>query len=219
LKTRNRFSIAAAARKLGVLAIGVVLLGATVARADTLQSRQTIVDLIGQADIIIRGNVVEVTDGIENGVPFTQVKVQVKETIRGNVSGEYTFRQFGLLAPRPMGNGLVNHNLNPAGWASYRSAEEVVLFLWPQASKTGLRTTVGLKHGKFALKAGGAMNQGDNLGLFQNVEVDQRLLNDNDKRVLSTKKGAVNAEAFVSLVRRAVKDQWIEKGKMRNATR
>ena len=219
MKTRGTLSIAGAARRIGILALGVVLLGATSARADSLRSRQTIVDLIGQADLIIRGNVIEITDGIENGVPFTQVKVQIKETIRGNVSGEYTFRQFGLLAPRPMGNGLVNHNLNPAGWATYQAGEEVVLFLWPQASKTGLRTTVGLKHGKFGVKAGNAMNQGDNLGLFQDVAVDQRLLNDTDKRVLATKKGAVNAEAFVSLVRRAVKDQWIERGKMRNATR
>ena len=210
--------ISGAARRLGVLAIGVVLLGAISARADSLQSRQTVVDLIQQADTIIRGDVVELTDGIdENNLPYTQVKVQIKETIRGNVSGEYTFRQFGLLKPRRMENGLLNAMVNPAGWASYQAGEEVVLFLWPQASLSGLRTTVGLKHGKFAIKAGGAMNQGDNEGLFQDVVVDQKLLNDNDKRVMATKKGQVNAEAFVSLVRRAVKDQWIEKGKMRNA--
>ena len=59
--------------------------------------------------------------------------------------------------------------------------------------------------------------KGDNEGLFQDVVVDQKLLNDNDKRVMATRKGRVNAESFVSLVRRAVKDQWIEKGKMRNA--
>jgi hypothetical protein len=204
-------------RKLGVLAIGLVLLGATHVQADSLQSRQNVVDLIEQAEIIIRGDVVEVTDGIENGVPFTEVKVQVKEAIRGSVGAEYTFRQFGLLKPRAMGNGLVNYNVNPAGWATYRQNEEVVLFLWPQARKTGLRTTVGLKHGKFAVKAGGAMNQGDNLGMFQDVEVDRSVLNDNDRRLLATKKGPVNAESFVSFVRRAVKDQWIQRGRMRNA--
>ena len=204
-------------RKLGALAIGLVLFGATHVQADTLQSRQNVADLIEQAELIIRGDVVEVTDGIENGVPFTQVKVHVKEAIRGSVGAEYTFRQFGLLAPRAMGNGLVNYNVNPAGWATYRQNEEVVLFLWPQARKTGLRTTVGLKHGKFGIKAGGAMNQGDNLGMFQDVEVDQSVLNDNDRRLLATKKGPVNAESFVSFVRRAVKDQWIQRGKMRNA--
>jgi len=219
LKIRGTISIiAGAARKLGVLAIGVVLLGATVARADSLKSKPTIVDLIQQADLIIRGNVVEVTDGIENNVPYTQVKVRIKETFRGNVSGVYTFRQFGLLKPRPMGNGLVNHNLTLAGWSTYKANEEVMLFLWPEASKTGLRTTVGLKQGAFTIKAGSAISQGENSGLFQDIAVDQRLLNDNDKRVLATKKGAVNAESFASFVRRAVKDQWIQKGEMRNAT-
>lgn len=219
MKTRSSLSIAGAARKLGLLAIGVVLLGASVARAETLNARQSIVDLIGQSDVIIHGDVVEVTDGIENGVPYTQVKVRVKESLRGAIGAEYTFRQFGLLAPRKMGNGLVNLNVTPIGWSKYTMNEEVMLFLWPQASKTGLRTTVGLEHGKFTLKAGRAMNGGENVGLFQDIAVDKRLLNDNDMRVLATTKGAVNADAFVSFVRRAVKDQWIEKKEMRNETR
>ena len=219
MKIRSNLSIAGAARTLGLLAIGVVLLGATVARADTLNARQSIVDLIGEADVIIHGEVVELTDGIENGVPFTQVKVRVKEALRGTVGAEYTFRQFGLLAPRKMGNGLVNVSVTPVGWSTYTMNEEVMLFLWPQGRKTGLRTTVGLKHGKFALKAGRAMNEDENLGLFEDVAVNSRLLDDNDRRVLATKKGAVSADAFVSFVRRAVNDRWIERKEMRNATK
>jgi len=61
------------------------------------------------------------------------------------------------------------------------------------------------------------MSQSDNLGLFQNVSVDPSLLNDNDKRLMATKKGAVNADSLLSLVRRAVNDKWIERGKMRRA--
>ena len=203
---------------LGAIALGVVLLGATSARADSLVSRQNIVDLIEQAEIILRGDVVEVTDGIdENQMPYTQIKVRVKETIRGTVAGEYTFRQFGLIAPRTMGDGRININVTPSGWATYKHGEEVILFLYNAASVTGLRTTVGLKQGKFGINLGAAMSQSDNAGLFEGVAVDQSLLNDTDKRVLATKKGAVNAEAFVSLVRRAVKDQWIQKGKMRRA--
>ena len=80
-----------------------------------------------------------------------------------------------------------------------------------------LRTTAGLSQGKFAVAAGGATSQNDNLGLFQNVAVDQSVLNDNDKRLLATKKGAVNADSLLSFVRRAVNDKWIEKGKMRHA--
>ena len=79
MRTRISFSIAATARRLVVLAIGTVLLGATVARADSLQSRQTVVDLISQADTIIRGNVVGVTDGIDaNNLPYTEIKVQMR---------------------------------------------------------------------------------------------------------------------------------------------
>ena len=209
--------IAGAARVLGAIALGVVLLGATVARADSLPEQQNIVDLIDQAEIIVRGNVVEVTDGFdENNLPYTQVKVEIKETLRGSVSGEYTFRQFGLLKPRVI-NGRKYIGITPSGWATYAADEDVILFLHPAASLTGLRTTAGLSQGKFEVKAGGAMSQSDNLGLFENVTVDQSVLNDNDKRLLATKKGAVNADSLLSFVRRAVNDQWIERGKMRRA--
>ena len=202
---------------LGAIALGVILLGATVARADTFQEEQNIVDLVNYSEIIIRGNIVEVTDGFdENDLPYTQVTVEVKETLRGDVSGEYTFRQFGLLKPRVIG-GRKYIGITPIGWATYAASEDVILFLGPAASLTGLRTTAGLNQGKFAVTAGGAMSQNDNLGLFQNVAVDQSVLNDNDKRLLATKKGAVNADSLLSFVRRAVNDKWIEKGKMRHA--
>jgi hypothetical protein len=176
-----------------------------------------IVDLVGDSEYIIRGLVKDVSDGIENGVPYTQVTLQVSEAFRGQLSGDYTFRQFGLNAPRSMGNGKVNLNVTPDGWSKYKKGEDAVLFLYKQASITGLRTTVGLGQGKLAVNAGNVISQYDNEGLFTNVEVNSGLLNDKDKRLLSTKKGPVNAESFIYLVRRAVKDKWIEGGKMRHA--
>jgi hypothetical protein len=107
--------------------------------------------------------------------------------------------------------------VTPSGWATYAASEDVILFLHPAASLTGLRTTAGLSQGKFAVTAGGAMSQSENLGLFDRVSVDQTLLNDNDKRLLATKKGRVNADSLTSFVRRAVNDRWIERGKMRRA--
>ena len=205
------------ARGLGVWLLGALLLGATSAQADTIVRRQNIVNLIGEAEIILRGDVVEVTDGIENNVPYTQIKIKIKETIRGTATGEYTFRQFGLLKPRPAGNGISYNAVTPSGWATYRPNEEVILFLYKRARLTGLRTTVGLGQGKFGVHVGRAASQQDNVGLFENVAVDRNLLNDADKRLLATKKGAVNAESMLSLVRRAVKDRWIERGKMRHA--
>jgi hypothetical protein len=61
-----------AVQRLSAIALAVVLLGATVARADSQQEQQNIVDLINYAEIIIRGNVVEVTDGFDaNNLPYT----------------------------------------------------------------------------------------------------------------------------------------------------
>jgi len=92
----------------------------------------------------------------------------------------------------------------------------VVLFLYKRASLTGLRTTVGLGQGKLEMSNGNVTSQFDNEGLFENVEVSNNLLNDRDKRLLATKKGPVNAESFMSFVRRAVKGNWVEGGKMRH---
>jgi hypothetical protein len=164
-----------------------------------------IVELIGDSEFIVRGLVKEVTDGFENGLPYTQVTVKVSEAFRGAVGAEYTFRQFGLTKPRKMENGKVNLMVTPDGWSKYNSNEDVVLFLRKKAQKTGLQTT-----------AGNAVSQLDNFGLFEKVQVDDKLLNDRDKRLLATKKGPVNTESLISFVRRAVKDKWVEGGKMRN---
>ena len=183
--------------------------------ADT--SAPNIVDLVGDSEVIIRGAVAEVTDGFANGVPYTEVKVQVDETIRGQVGEEYTFRQFGLKEPRRMDNGKIYLGVTPAGWSKYTSGENVVLFLHKPGQITGLRTTTGLGQGKVVLGGGNAVSQAGNEGLFENVTVSPNLLNDRDKRLMATKRGAVNAEGFLSFVRRAVKDKLIEGGKMRHA--
>ena len=182
-----------------------------------LSSTPNIVDLIGESEYIIRGVVKEVTDGFESGVPYTQVTMEVAESLRGQVGDEYTFRQFGLTQPRKMGNGKVYLGVSPEGWARYAVGEDTMLFLYKRASMTGLQTTVGLGQGKIAFQGGNAISQFGNTGLFENVEVDAKLQNDKDKRLLATKRGAVNADGFLSFVRRAVKDKWIEGRKMRHA--
>ena len=177
-----------------------------------------IVDLIADSEIIIRGAVKEVTDGFENGVPYTEVTVEVEETLRGKVGKEYTFRQFGLTQPRKMDNGKVYLGVTPDGWSKYAVGEDAMFFLYKPAAITGLRTTTGLGQGKVNFKGGNAVSQFDNQGLFENVVADVKGLNDKDKRMLATKKGAVNADGFKSFVRRAVSGKWVEGGKMRHAT-
>ena len=178
-----------------------------------------IVDLIADSEIIIRGAVKDVTDGFENGIPYTEVTVEVEETLRGKVGKEYTFRQFGLAQPRKMDNGKIYLGVTPDGWSKYAVGEDAMFFLYKPAAITGLRTTTGLGQGKVNFKGGNAVSQFDNQGLFENVVADVKGLNDKDKRLLATKKGAVNAEGFKSFVRRAVKGNWVEGGQMRHATK
>src|SRR5829696_1385874 len=176
----------------------------------------TIVELIGDSETIISGMVKEVTDGFDNGIPYTQVTVQVSETLRGQVGEEYTFRQFGLATPRKLENGKTYLSTTPAGWSKYEVGEDTMLFLYQHASQTGLQTTVGLGQGKVVFQGGNAVSQAGNEGLFVDVTVDGNLLNDKDRRLLATKKGEVNADGFKSFVRRAVNGRWIEGGKLRH---
>ena len=183
----------------------------------TVSGAPNIVDLIADSETIISGAVKEVTDGFENGIPYTQVTIEVKETLRGQVGEEYTFRQFGLTQPRKMENGKVYIGTTPEGWSKYEAGEDAMFFLYKRASMTGLQTTTGLGQGKVMFKGGNAISQAGNEGLFENVDVNAGLLNDKDKRLLATKRGAVNAEGFKSFVRRAVNGKWIEGGKLRHA--
>lgn len=176
-----------------------------------------IVDLVRDSDLIVRGVVKELTDGFENGVPYTQVTLKVTESFRGKFDADYSFRQFGLLKPRSMGNGKVSLNVTPDGWSKYARGEDVVLFLYRPASKTGLRTTTGLGQGKVLVKGGNVESQFGNAGLFDNVVASDSLLDERDKSLFATKKGPVNADAFMSFLRRAVKDKWVEGGNLRNA--
>jgi hypothetical protein len=184
----------------------------------TIQQRDSnIVELVGKSDLILRGTVKSVADGIDSsGFPYTEVTLHVAEAIRGDVGTEYTFRQFGLLKPRSMGNGMVNLMVTPAGWTTYAQGEEAILFLNRRAKFTGLQTTVGLAHGKFKVSAAGASNDTNNSGLFNHVRVEPNLLADSDRELMRMNKRPVNTKAFVSLVRKAVKGRWIEQGSMRN---
>ena len=173
---------------------------------------------MGGSELILHGRVTGLTDGIdERGIPYTEVTLRVAEAVKGQSGGEFKFRQFGLLKPKRMADGRVNLMVTPPGWATYAQGEETILFLNKAAAWTGLRTTSGLGQGKFNVSVAGAANRVDNAGLFRGVTVEPSLLGETGKRVLSTRKGAVNARAFLTLVRQAVKGEWVEKGRMRHA--
>ncbi len=208
-------------QKLAVIGSLAILVFAARGAWATVQPRESnIVDLVAQSELILRGTVTKLSDGIDaRGIPYTEVTLQVADAIRGEVGSEYTFRQFGLLKPRSLGNGMANVTVTPAGWATYRKGEETLLFLYRHARWTGLQTTVGLGQGQFKIAMAGASNHVDNAGLFAHVQVEQNLLSESDRRVMNTERGAVNAKAFVALVRKIVADRWIEQGGMRSEPR
>lgn len=197
-----------------------LLLAPAAARATSEKRQLDLVDLLQQSEVILHGRVKSVTDGVDaRGIPYTEVTLQVAEALKGQAAGEYTFRQFGLLAPRRTGDGRVNLMVTPSAWTTYAKGDEAIYFLRKAAAWTGLRTTAGLSQGKFQVTVAGAANSANNAGLFDRVQVDPGLLGDAEKRVMSTTRGAVNARGFTSLVRQAVQGKWVENGRMRHADR
>lgn len=197
------------------LALGCAALAGTHAKAMSLVPTN-VVGLLSEADAIVVGSVEGLTDGIdERGIPYTEVTLGISETIRGELSGTYTFRQFGLMQPRLTADGTKKMMPAPEGFPRFAVGEHVVLFLHPRAAWTGLRTTVGLTQGKFTIGPGRLENGMGNAWLFHDIEVEQGLATGDDKRLLATEIGAVNPESFLSFVRRAVKDRWVETGRLR----
>lgn len=201
--------------RLCVLTTGALLLLASAAGAMKLRP-QNLTQLIGQSESILAGTVKSVSDGIDaDGIPYTEVTIAVGSSAKGQVADqtEYTFRQFGLLAPRAMENGNRLLAVAPEGFARWREGESVVAFLYQPASRTGLQTTAGMAQGKLNMINGALVNDFDNAGLFDGVEIDAEL--NPDEQAMLTTSGAVDAETFMGLVQRAVAENWIENGEMR----
>lgn len=200
-------------RLLGVVLTYLLGMGSVPAEGTTVKHRD-VVDLIALSEVILVGTVISVTDGFDHDLPFTEVTLTVAETLRGVAGSSYTFRQFGLLAPRPTADGRSRLSVSPDGWPRFKTGEEVFLFLYKKGSATGLRTTVGLLQGKFTRVDGGFVNEIANQGLFHKVWVSPALLTPTEQKMLKVKIGALDPSTFVSFVRRAIENRWIENGKL-----
>ena len=110
-----------------------------------------------------------------------------------------------------MGNGKIYLGVTPEGFPEWREGETVVAFLREPASITGLQTTAGMGQGKLVLRDGELVNEYNNVGMFEGVQIDSSLLNAEQQNMI-VNPGSINATAFIDLVGRAVKEQWIEKG-------
>jgi hypothetical protein len=209
---------------LGLAVVALALVLAPGAHAAKLV-KQNLTQLIAASETIIAGTVTEVTDGFsEDGVPYTAVTIAVSSAAKGAMAGAgrsadreptlYTFRQFGLRAPRVMENGRTFLGVTPDGFARWHEGETVIAFLHKPASITGLQTTAGLAQGKLVLRDGHYANEFENRGLFDGVEINSGLLTPAQQNMLLNP-GPANAGALMSLVERAVREGWIEHGEMR----
>lgn len=195
-----------------LMAAGVALSGGS-ARAMMLKPTN-LVNLLQDSEVILVGTVSDVTDGIGTmELPYTEVTIAVEETLRGGAAETYSFRQIGLKSERSAEDARTMMAA-PEGMPKYEVGERVLLFVGPQATMTGLRTTVGLGNGKFELGADRAENEYANAGLFTNISLDAGLATPNDTRMLETTVGAVNGDDFLSLVRRAVENDWVSSCRM-----
>ena len=164
-------------------------------------------DLVRGSSQIVVGTVSAVNQGIgTNHLPYTDIEVKVSDSIRGTAVSTLTFRQFGLQSALPAESGR-RYAGAVAGMPQYKSGEQVVLFLSP-ASSIGYRTTIGFGQGKFSLRGGNLTNEVNNSGLFQNLDLGTRHLNDKEKHLVTTSEGVVGADTFVNFVRRAVDGKW-----------
>lgn len=198
-----------------VLTFTALLLAAPGAQAMKIKNRN-LTALIEDSQSIVMGTVNQVQDGIDTqGVPYTEVSITIGSAAKGNhpQGSTYTFRQFGLLKPRSMGNGKVFMAVTPEGFPRWVEGETVVAFLREPAAITGLQTTAGVAQGKFRLVNGSLVNDFNNVGLFDGVDINASLLN-NEQRNMLVQPGAVDAAAFVDLVSKAVSQNWIENGEM-----
>ena len=197
-----------------LLMAAFVCLGTNVAYAQSVE-KQNFMQLMTHSDSILIGTVIDKTDGFEKGLPYTEVTIDVAQSVKGSHGENYTFRQFGLIEPRAMGDGRVNLMVTPAGWPSYTRGEQVMLFLHKPASQTGFQTTAGLTQGKFSIRNGQIANGLGNDALFAGVNIDAPLTGQLQDLV-NQPGGAYEAEAFFALVRQAVEERWIENGVMSN---
>ena len=196
-----------------ILATAAILVtGLNVAQAKNMK-KQNLLELMTHTDSILVGTVSAKNDGFQGGLPYTEITVDVGQSIKGSHGESYTFRQFGLIEPKTTGDGRVNLMVTPAGWPTYAKGEQVMLFLHKPASETGFQTTAGLTQGKFTIRGEQIANGIGNDELFARMKIDRKL-DRSQQDLVNQRSGAYAAQEFLSIVRTAVEENWIENGVM-----
>ncbi len=178
---------------------------------------QNLKQMIHAADVIVTGEVIRITDGVDNGLPFTEVTMKVNSSIKRDMAAgsNYTFRQYGLLKPRKLNDGRFLLTSKIEGMATWTVGEKATTFMNKPSNRTRMTTPVGMAQGKFTYSGTQAANSFDNRSLFRGMSVDPSVLNAKESEMLAKPAGPVEGEVLINFVNRAVKEKWIEKGLMR----
>ncbi len=193
---------------IGVLVVACMATAIHNADATTVK-KMTVKDLVIYGDKIIAGRVTAVSDGFNaQNMPYTDVTVAVQESIKGNVTGYYTFRQFGLMAPREI-NGRTYLGVSPDGFPRFKTGEDVVVFLFKKTG-AGYQSAAGLMQGKFTVTGRELSNDINNMGLFANLNLNPNLLTPDEQKMVASESGPVDNELFKGFVKKAVQQQWFK---------
>lgn len=200
-----------------VMLVAAVFLGGAQAGS---AARENLADLIAQSELILLATVERVSDGVTSQhVPFTEITLDVSETLKGAVGSRYRFRQFGLQQPHTAAGGPDHPALNLRAFPQWTRGETVLVFLQQPARHTGLRSTVGLSKGKLTEVEGRFESANGLAGLFDNLVIETDSLTPNQLDMLNSGAEAVDAVPLLALVRRAVSEKWVETGLMHHAER
>lgn len=214
----NHSPLAGSARLGAGLALiaGLSLLLPQPAQATQLP-RQNLAQLIGRADLIVSGQVTAVKDGIQDGLPYTEITLKVSSSAKKTLAPQssYSFRQYGLLRARKMNDGRYLLPARIEGMPSWQVGEKVMAFMNKPAARSGFSTPVGLAQGKLSITGNKASNGFNNVGLFEGLEVTPGLLRRNEARMLENRSGGVDLNTLQGLVQRSLKNNWLATGAMR----
>lgn len=216
-------SVRIAGESPGFMTLAIAMLSAAIvlggAQAGST-TRENLADLIARSELILHATVEHVSDGVsEQHVPYTEITLDVSESLKGAASGRYRFRQFGLQQPQTAADGPDHPALNLGAFPQWTGGETVLVFLQQPARHTGLRSTVGLSRGKLTEVEGRFESATGLAGLFENLVIEAESLTPNQVDMLNSDAQTVEAGPLLALVRRAVSENWVETGLMHHADR
>lgn len=102
-------------------------------------------DMVLKSSVVVRGTVVSSNAAFTGSLIFTHYKVQVTESLKGQLSGT-----IDVMVPGGVANGV---RQPVAGAPEFHPGEDYVLFLW--TSKTGMTQVIGLTQGIFRVTGTG----------------------------------------------------------------